>query len=730
VAVRVIAQSTGEPVIAAVELDATGQREIATSGRAEITGVAPGRHVVTVHAAGYLPERLDVQVEAGITASLDVALYDAAPRLEEITVTASRYDVVDAVRPSASAFTRDQIESLAELGDDALRVAHRLPGIASSEFSARSHVRGGAADEMRVLIDGVEIAEPYHLRDYEGLFSIIDERSVASLQIYSGGFPAEYGRALSGLMVVEPRVPTKVAHEVGVSLLHTSLLSSGTFEKGNGAWLASARRSNLGDVLNNDRGDPAYHDLFLRVGLDIAPRHRLTFGRLGFDDDVVLAPSATSAAQQTARSEVDGEQFWLMLDSDWTPRLSSRSWFYSTQLDSLRRESLVDPLVLVGSVLDRRELDSRGVKQHWRFEPSDSQIVRFGFEARRSEALYRYASAGERRGLLASVGPPVAAQREVALDPELNETSVFFSDRLRLAARLVAELGLRVDRQDYAAGERGTQTSPRASLLYRFSDATDLRVSYGEYYQSEGLLELQVEDGITAFAPAQDASHTIFGLEHRLDGNIALRVEAFRKATHVVRPRFENLFDPLVLLREMQPGRVLIVADRAEAHGLEVLVSGGRRVPWWLGYSVSRAEDVIAGRRVPRSWDQRYALDAGLSFDAGPWHISAAANLHSGWPATLVTTQVFAGQPAVVLGERNAERLDTLQRVDFRASRALDLRRGGLRLYSEVTNVTDRDNPCCLRYEPGVDATGAETLLGSERNGLPLTINFGLLWEF
>ena len=70
------------------------------------------------------------------------------------------------------------------------------------------------------------------------------------------------------------------------------------------------------------------------------------------------------------------------------------------------------------------------------------------------------------------------------------------------------------------------------------------------------------------------------------------------------------------------------------------------------------------------------------------------------------------------------------QRIDFRASRALELPRGSLRLFSEVTNVTGRDNPCCLRYRQTVDATGAATVLGSERNGLPLTINFGLLWEF
>jgi hypothetical protein len=228
-----------------------------------------------------------------------VALLEAVPKLDEVTVTASRYDLINDVQPSASYFSRDDIENLADLGDDTLRAAHRLPGIAASEFSARSHVRGGATDEMTVMLDGMELIEPFHLRDYASVFSAIDQRIVSGLQIYSGGFPAAYGDALSGLMLIEPREPTELAHEIGVSLLHTAVLSSGTFADGRGSWLASARRSNLGEVIHNERGEPTYHDVFARVGMDVGAKHRLTVNSMGFEttsDDPASRPSTSERA--------------------------------------------------------------------------------------------------------------------------------------------------------------------------------------------------------------------------------------------------------------------------------------------------------------------------------------------------------------------------------------------------------------------------------------------------
>lgn len=731
VAVSATAFYAGTPLESfAVAVDAANGIVVeGVDGRAEIT-LLPGRYTLRLTAPGFLPERVQVAVSAGATAPVSIALLEVTPKLDELVVTASRYDVSDRTQPSATDFSRDEIESLALLGDDTVRVAHRLPGVANNEFSARSYVRGGAANEVAVILDGIQLIEPYHLRDFQAAFSTIDQRVVERVSVHAGGFPAAYGDALSGLMVIEPREPTVLAHELGLSVLYTSLLSSGVFADGRASWLVSARNSNLDRVVAEHIGEPEYSDLLVRATGDLGEKHRLVFGYLKLDDDVQFTVQDEPRDRQAASSDTNSHERWLRLDSAWTDTLSSVTWFHTTSFDSARQERVADLDELVGTVTDRRSLTVAGVKQNWRYELSDRQLWSAGFELEEHDAEYRYASVGERLGLLATLGGTAPPLRTMAVDLAGSSHSVYIEDRVRITDRLIADLGLRWDRQSYLPPEADSQFSPRASLLYRMGDRTELRLSHGRFFQPEGLLELQVEDGVGEFSRPQSAAHSIVSVDHRFSNTLALRAEVYRKSTRHVRPHYENLFDPLVLLPELRASRALVAADRADSRGVELLVSSDQPVSWWAGVSFARADDEIGGERVPRSWDQRRALQAGTIWPVGGWNLSAAIALHSGWPATEVDVVTSSdGVTSAVAGPRNTTRLSDFRRVDVGASRDFDVGLGALRFFAEVTNLTDRENTCCLAYEPAT-LNGVETLTREERASTGITGNIGLLWQF
>ena len=720
---------------ATAQVDAPGGPTAAViDGRATLANLAPGRHSITVRAPDFLPERVSVNLAAGAAEAATVDLVAAAPKLDELTVTASRYDLIKEIQPSSTFFSREEIERFSELGDDSLRVAHRLPGIATNEISARSHVRGGAVDETAVIFDGMKLVEPFHLRDYQSVFSAVDQRIVSGIQVYSGGFPAAYGDALSGLTVIDQREPTELHQELGLSLLYTSVLSSGTFHDGRSQWLVSARRGNIDQLLNEELGDPSYRDAFVHVATALGAKHRLTLNAIGFDDDVLLTPERSPGDSEEGRSETDSSQVWLKLESDWSAALGSRTLLYSTRFTAERNGNIDDLTELVGAVRDDRRLHAGGVKQDWHWDASGTQLLTWGFEAEQLDGSYRYASVGRQLGPLATLGA-LEPQRQHSLNPDGESYAAYLSDRVRFTDRLIADLGVRWDRQTYLPEPDDDQLSPRVSLLYRFGARTDFRLSYGQFFQAEGLLDLQVEDGVLDFAPAQSATHSIAGVEHRFDNELALRVELFRKWTKRARPRYENLFDPLELLPELRPGRVRVAPDRADSRGIEVYVSGEHPLSWWATYSYSRADDVIAGERVPRSWDQRNAASAGATVSVGPWSLTAVATLHSGWPATSLALVPAPGatgsaQAVAVPGPRNAERLGPMRRLDLRASRDYRPKVGSLRFFAEVTNATDRANPCCLMYDTPVLPGGGFGLVRVERHTLPLTGNVGLLWEF
>jgi len=724
---------SGRPVaVGTVQVDPpNGPVANVADGRAELAEVTPGRHTITVRAEGFLPERVTVSAEAGATASVTVGLFEAVSKLDEITVSASRYDVTNAVNPSAAYFSRDEIESLASLGDDTVRVAQRLPGVASNEFSARPYVRGGATNEFAVMLDGVRLIEPFHLRDFQSVVSAVDQRIVETAAIHAGGFPAEYGDVLSGLMVIEPREPAELAHEIGLSVLYTSLLSSGTFADERAAWLVAARRSNLDRVVVDEIGEPAFSDVFVRVGADLGAKHRLTFGGLEFRDDLIFTPEDSATDREQATGDTYDRQLWLKLTSVWSDAVSSDTWLYSTRFNSSREEVVVDPEEIIGRVDDYRELDMLGVKQIWRYALSDRQSLGFGVEIEDSDAAYRYSSAVTRLGLLATLGGTAPPLQDSMLAPSGRSYGAYVTDRVRVTSRLILDLGLRWDRQDYLPPDVDEQFSPRAGLLYRLGDRTDLRVSYGSFFQPEGLLDLQVEDGVADFSRAQDASHSIVSLERRLVGTLAIRAEYYRKTTRHARPRYENQFDPLVLMPELRASRVRIAPDRAEARGLELIVSGEQPVSWWAGASFARVVDEIDGTSVPRSWDQASAVTAGVMWDVGAWDLSLAASLNRGWPVTEVTVTTLPGGESVAqAGRRNDTRLPNVRRLDFRASKDFRVGPGALRFFAEVANLTDRQNACCLAFEPVTLTDGSPGLEREEVSRFGATGNIGLLWQF
>jgi hypothetical protein len=143
----------------------------------------------------------------------------------------------------------------------------------------------------------------------------------------------------------------------------------------------------------------------------------------------------------------------------------------------------------------------------------------------------------------------------------------------------------------------------------------------------------------------------------------------------------------------------------------------------------------VAGERVPRSWDQRHAVGGGLSLNVGPWTLSGAANVHSGWPVTTLALEPSSAPNAVgglvaVPGRRNGDHLGSVRRLDLRASRMFAAGAGTLRFFAELTNATGRANPCCVSYDAVTTPGGLLRLDRIERKALPLTGNVGVLWEF
>ena len=683
---------------------------------------------------------LVVPVTTGETDSQESAADSASPTrpdIETVVVAASRYEI--SRDPATSQFTLDRrtIQNMPDVGEDPIRVAHRLPGAAASGASAIAHFRGGEQNEIGIMLNGQWLFDPFHIRDYQNIFSAIDARAIEGVEVYTGGFPVRFGDRMSGVVLMDSLDSADERHnEIGVSVYNTSLLTAGARRNSN--WLFSARRGNLDLVIDPKFGQPSYFDVFGEFSVDLSSKVRLSMNALYADDQVKIVLETDPAELEQVTSDTSNAQFWLRLDSDWSPTLRSSTVLSAVNYDNRRDGFANDPEKLVASVQDSREVRQFALSQDWAWSPSARHRTQWGIQVAYGEADYAYSGAADYFGLQAMfAGQPASVTRVLTAAPEGASYALYVSDRWRVSERGILEWGLRWDDQTYTDISSDSQLSPRVSYLHRVAGKTELRISAGRYHQSQALQTLQIEDGITRYWPAQRADQLIVGLEHLTGNDTALRLEVFHKAIRDVRPRFENLYDPLGIMPELQADRVRVEPERATARGVELSVDRSKGPwNWWASYTWSRVTDRIEGRDVPRSWDQRHAVQAGLSWRGEAWDFSAAANVHSGWPSTdleLVAAGFDAGGEPVnvaVPGSRNARRHPSFASLDLRLSRRFDVPRGSLLAFVEISNALNRRNVCCLDWDIEEDALGNEVLENSRDYWMPLLPAVGVLWEF
>jgi outer membrane receptor protein involved in Fe transport len=591
----------------------------------------------------------------------------------------------------------------------------------------------------------LKLLDPFHIRDYHSIFSSIDARAVSGVEAYTGGFPANYGDHMSGVLSLETRQADEPLHtELGLSVYNLSLLSTGFTSGGKVDWLVSARNSNLDIILDEDLGKPDYFDVYVELGINFTDNFRLSVNALLSDDQVVVITESDPEELERSISDTRNEHFWLLLENQWTPYLSSATVFSYSGLNNSRDAKVNDPERMLARILDEREAEISGFQQDWRYDGLAGHTLRWGVGLRREKAVYHYRSQAEYRDFFEFYpGIENPTESDIMAAPKGNSYSLYLSDRWQLLDTTGLELGLRWDRQTYTSPDFSDQLSPRVSMLHTLNATTDLRFTWGRYYQSQAIQELQVEDGVNRFFAPQRADHWIAGVQHRFRDGYRLRAEAFLKNYDRLKPRFENLFDPLALIPELAPDRVGLIPESARSKGIEMTLEyrGSEELNWWTSYTWSKAVDSVDGVDERRSWDQRHAIQAGLAWQRGLWEVGVAVSVHSGWPTTgMELGMIPAGteedeedgeyEYIPVPGPRNTEEFGTFAQLDFRVSREFPVRTGRLSAFFEITNATNRKNECCIDYDIDEDDEGNVFLDKSVEHWLPIIPAIGIFWEF
>ncbi|MEI7811082.1 MAG: TonB-dependent receptor [Ignavibacteria bacterium] len=208
-------------------------------GRATFNEIRNGSYQLLTHYVGYYDANYTVLVDS-LHKTYSVKLSEKNIQTNEVIIQGQKLSnlstSIDMITGSqifeGETYHAPPLASMTQL------ITQNLTGTVKAP-TGEVHIRGQHG-EFTYLVDGI----PIPLGVFGGLNEIVDPKVISKVTFYTGGFPAEYGGQITGLMDIQNRVPTGRFH-LDFSTFAGSYLTSGNDSlQGNHTGSFSALNSN------------------------------------------------------------------------------------------------------------------------------------------------------------------------------------------------------------------------------------------------------------------------------------------------------------------------------------------------------------------------------------------------------------------------------------------------------------------------------------------------------
>jgi TonB family protein len=673
-------------------------------GRFYFHGVRPGRY--TLIAVDQKFDRFRRELELGVGERVEVALYlrPLGGNPYETVVEGER-EVLEVTRRTLD---RRQLTTVPGTFGDPIRVIQTLPGLARTPFGAGFLlIRGSNPDDSGIYIDGHRVPLLFH---FLGGPSILNPEFLDRIDLYPGGFPARYGRAIGGIVSVETR-PSKSDGVHGAA--DVDLLDSGAYLRApvtkDVSVAVAGRRSYLDTMIGfflpeEEPGQtlvvvPIYYDYQARLDWDGKQKGRASLFVLGSSDTLdVLSEDAEAEESLALNSAIKflrviasyrrplGRGFSLTLSPAWG---RDSVEFSASQADAqaartsakITQETLAYRMKLDGKLRSNVVLDA-GIDIESRVNKYDVQA---GFDNDvdsdndRDEPVTAIERTTDTYGY--------AAHADVAIDIG--------------KARIIP--GLRFDGY-LVAGKPRWSLDPRIVARYALTKRWTAKGYVGLFHQPPQPEALDHTFGNPDLGLEQ-AIHTGLGGEWRPAEHWLADAEVYYIARRdLVEFTSDGERDPETGLVRPINFRNSRIGDTV---GLELLLRREvtRRLYGWLTYTLSRTRELEFDDDIYElsTFDQTHVANAVASYKIGRgWEAGARFRLSSGRPETPVVGGTFDADDGDFRrqnGEFRGRRRKTFHQTDVRVEKTWVFDTWMIGTYLDIQNLFNVENVEATQYD-------------------------------
>jgi TonB family protein len=579
----------------------------------------------------------------------------ASPQAPAVEVTIHG---VRPLAPAVSSFDRSEVRQLPGAFGDPFRAIEALPGVTPIATGVPFfYVRGAPPGNVGYFLDGVRVPLLYHLGAGP---SVIHPAIVDRVDLYPGGYPAEFGRFAGGIVAAETTVPASKAHGEGnVRLLDAGAMVESPFADGRATALVGGRYSYTAALLSLVAPDTslAYWDYQTRLSYQTSPKGRASafiFGSFDGLGEKRNGRTKTLFSTQFHRADL---RYDHELGEGRTMRLGLTLGYDKTALEDdtyLRDQSV-------------------GFRLETNYRLSPSLTLRAGLDG----VLDRYDVQSR----------VVAGQVDPGPDPNMGSTMNTSDDftqvtpsrndfatgiRADLVAKLAPDIelvpGVRVD-TFVSGGAAVPSIDPRIAARIGITEGWRTVHTFGVAHQPPsfivpwpGFRLSGLESGL------QRSLQWSSGVEHDIDEVTTVTGTVFQDI-------FLNMTDPLGTLAIVGNGGVEGFTQRSfgSSAGVELLLRRKltQRVGGFFSYTLSRSERTVGNRHFPSGFDRTHVINGALAFDLGRnWRAGLRGVFYTGTPrATTVqlpSVSFNEPNPYLVVVDPNPARMPPFYRLDVR----------------------------------------------------------------
>ena len=711
-------------------------------GTFSISNISTRTCTLTISYIGFETEKVPLLFPKDETIFQEIFISPKVLSTEAVSITGAAREFMDrSISPGQISFSPRHISTLPNLGEvDIFRSLQLLPGIQFGLGGTSGlFIRGGTPDQNLILLDGMPLYQTGHIF---GFVSGINANSIKDVQVYKGGFPAQYGGRISSVIELTSRNGNSLKPHGG---MYGNLMSQGLTGElplfSRGSWKFNIRRSTTSDyqtdlyraiqefVTGDDKFNLieesadstkkqaafyspqfSYQDFTSRVSFIISPNNRITYTSIAGRDSIrekrefigfgsLLGYDSTYNQEMTewrsAGSILNWSSNW---NHEWDTQLTLSNNEYTSSYDS--ENSARDQMeeMIIGTANEENYLKDKTIKIHNRFKGIENHLIEFGID----ESFYENRFYDKKMdGTKSNI---------TIFEQEGFLHSFYIQNRWTPTEKWVIQPGIRVTY--YSENER-FYSAPRISIIKKVLPNLTLESSVGKHFQFihqlEGDYTTRGSQGMWILS--SDKIPIISSTNHHLGfnwdyGNYSLTTEFYYRFLNDLFQLRDSYVPASSLNQNRAADDDLMDGGKGFARGFELLIRKQKgRLTGWLSYQRNQTHyefpELNNSDPFLSDHDVTQEFKSVVMTSIGAWNLTANWVFASGRVFTHPDNiQVDQSYNILVSRRQNGERLNSIHHLDVSISKTWLISSARIHFGLSVYNLYNQNNISHKRYNP------------------------------